>query len=115
MDCLVCIEPCTDLSKDLFLYSCICVYPIHPECFKDWRRRTNTDRVCLICQESLDPHSEQRPQQLMIVNPGIDRRLDEHTRKICIIVMFSCIVIAMYLIVLLIIKHALQLPLASFW
>jgi hypothetical protein len=115
LDCLICIEPCRELSTDLFLYSCECIYPIHPQCFKDWRRRANTDRVCLICQEELDPHSEQpQRQQRLLINPGIDERLDENIKKIYKVIVF-CITLAILLIAYLASKHAWQLLQASSW
>jgi len=52
--CLVCLNPCKSWSNDLFLYTCHCIYRIHPECYKLWRLRTATDRVCLICREEFD-------------------------------------------------------------
>jgi len=52
--CLVCLGPCKAWSNDLFLYTCHCIYRIHPECFKMWRSTTGTDRVCLICREEFD-------------------------------------------------------------
>jgi len=106
MDCLICIEPCHEVSKDLFLYSCECVYPIHSQCFKDWRRRANTDRVCLICQAELDPHSEPTIQSRVLIH------LDEHTKKIYRGILF-CITFAILLIAYLLFKHALRLLPAS--
>jgi hypothetical protein len=112
--CLVCLNSCKAWSNDLFLYTCHCVYRIHPECFKMWRLRTGTNRVCLICQESLDPHSEDRNRpQLILINHGIDARLDGYTRKICTGVMLFCIGVAIYLILYLLVKHASQLLQAS--
>ena len=53
-DCLVCLMPTRERSNDLFLYNCRCVYAIHANCFRDWRRTTETNRICLICREGLD-------------------------------------------------------------
>lgn len=65
--CLVCLGPCKAWSNDLFLYTCHCIYRIHPECFKMWRSSTGTDRVCLICREEFDTFGyiveEQEPEQ----------------------------------------------------
>ena len=54
VDCLVCFQPCKEVSVDLFLYSCKCIYPIHTDCFKEWRSVTGSSRVCIICREELD-------------------------------------------------------------
>jgi hypothetical protein len=54
VDCLVCFQPCKEVSVDLFLYSCKCIYPIHTDCFKEWRSVTGSSRVCVICREELD-------------------------------------------------------------
>jgi len=76
--CLVCLMPCKAWSNDLFLYTCHCIYRVHPECFKMWRSTTGTDRVCLICREEFDtfglvleePESEPvRPPPLVIFRP----------------------------------------------
>ena len=109
---MICIEPCHEVSKDLFLYSCKCVYPIHSQCFKDWRREANTNRVCLICQECLEPHNRGRGRPLLPINPGIDGTLDEHTEKIYRGIMF-CITFAILMIGYLLFKHALRLLPAS--
>jgi hypothetical protein len=53
-DCLVCLQPTSERSPTLFLYNCTCIYAIHATCFRDWRRQTNTSRICLICHEGLD-------------------------------------------------------------
>ena len=54
-NCLICISPCKELSTDLFLYNCKCVYVIHKKCFVDWRRISKTNRICIICHEQLLP------------------------------------------------------------
>ena len=70
--CLICISPCKELSTDLFLYNCQCVYGIHKECFIDWRRVSKTNRVCIICHEELLPVRGQRPG--IIMNPIRENR-----------------------------------------
>ena len=77
-NCLVCLNPCSALSNELFVYNCECVYRIHPVCFREWRRITNSDRICIICQESLEPFSDdERPPRLRLLqNPGIDENID---------------------------------------
>lgn len=77
--CLVCLNPCSAFSHELFVYNCDCVYRIHPVCFREWRRITQSDRICLICQESLEPFSDdEQPQQQprLLQNPGIDAHFD---------------------------------------
>ena len=53
-NCVVCFEPTTEKSTQLFLYNCRCVYFVHEPCFRQWRQQTGTDRVCLICREGLE-------------------------------------------------------------
>jgi hypothetical protein len=53
-NCVVCFEPTTEKSTQLFLYNCRCVYFVHEACFRRWRTQTGTDRVCLICREGLE-------------------------------------------------------------
>jgi hypothetical protein len=113
--CLVCFNPCKSWSNDLFLYTCHCIYRIHPDCFKEWRRTTSTDRVCLICREEFDtfyyapePEEQQEQQQeqqeqqelqqrpIIIFrryNPGMDMQIDNtlvyfFKEKICICIFF---------------------------
>jgi hypothetical protein len=57
-ECIICLESCTSMSPDLFLYNCTCVYTIHPECFKEWRSIGETSSICVICRESLVSHEE---------------------------------------------------------
>jgi len=70
--CLVCLGPCKAWSNDLFLYTCHCTYRIHPECFKMWRLRTGTNRVCLICREEFDTFgfvvTEEQVEQRVIIH-----------------------------------------------
>ena len=35
--CVVCFEPTTEKSTQLFLYNCRCVYFVHEACFRRWR------------------------------------------------------------------------------
>jgi len=65
LNCLICISPCKELSTDLFLYNCKCVYVIHKKCFVDWRRISKTNRVCIICHEELLPG-------VIVINRRID-------------------------------------------
>ena len=91
--CLICIMPCKEVSTDLFLYNCTCVYAIHKDCFIQWRRITQTDRICIICHEELEPVEDVLPviltPQPMILryNPGIEERLINNRAcvKICIL------------------------------
>ena len=77
-DCLVCLNPCTSVSSDLFVYNCKCVYHIHNACFKEWRRVANHDRICMICDIALDEFSDdERP----VPNPGIDHRIDTFVHR----------------------------------
>jgi hypothetical protein len=54
-DCLICLQPTNERSSDLFLYNCTCLYAVHANCFRDWRRLTETSRICLLCREGLMP------------------------------------------------------------
>jgi hypothetical protein len=59
-DCAICLVPTTERSKDLFLYNCQCIYAIHANCFREWRLRTETSRICLICREGLETFETNR-------------------------------------------------------
>lgn len=91
-NCMVCFNSCKSWSNDLFLYTCTCIYRVHPECFREWRVKTKTNRICLICRDEFDTfgyveEEEQQQQQQNIVDssglviarfhPGIEARLDE--------------------------------------
>jgi hypothetical protein len=80
-ECLVCLQPCKELSVDLFLYYCSCVYPIHDTCFKQWRTISGSNRVCMICREELDYISEDEIQvvRLRRRTPTIEERVEENT------------------------------------
>ena len=80
-ECLVCLQPCKELSVDLFLYYCACVYPIHDACFKQWRTISGSNRVCMICREELDYNSEDEIQvvRLRRRTPTIEERVEENT------------------------------------
>lgn len=58
-DCMVCLQQTLEQSTQLFLYNCRCVYPIHASCFRDWRRMTETNRICLICREGLESFGDE--------------------------------------------------------
>jgi hypothetical protein len=63
-DCVICLQPTNEKNTDLFLYNCKCVYAIHTNCFRDWRRHTETRRICVICREGLESfHEELDPPQ----------------------------------------------------
>lgn len=93
-DCLVCLLPCTTTSQDLFLYNCTCIYYIHTDCFRTWRERSHTNRICLICREELEPVEEEEPEQqdepvpvfrirqrpIIFRNPGMEDRFHEDVR-----------------------------------
>ena len=64
-ECLVCLQPCNEMSVDLFLYTCSCVYPVHHACFKEWRTVAKNNRVCMICREELDYNSEEEPMPII--------------------------------------------------
>jgi hypothetical protein len=101
-NCMVCFNPCKSWSNDLFLYTCTCIYRVHPECFKEWRVLTKTNRVCLICrdefdtfgyveeeeQEELVPDSSGLSLAAMVVarfHPGIDAEIDAAANQCCLI------------------------------
>ena len=83
-ECIVCLEACTSMSSDLFLYNCTCVYAIHPECFKEWRSIGETSSICVICRESLltfdeeveeprevaEPREVEEPREVAVVYPA---------------------------------------------
>ena len=71
-ECLVCLQPCDEMSTDLFLYTCSCVYPVHNACFKQWRTIAKNDRICMICREELDYNSSE-PEDI----PILRRRLPD--------------------------------------
>ena len=84
-ECLVCLQPCSTTSQDLFLYNCTCIYYIHAECFRRWREITQTDRICLICREEIEPVEDNvqliqiiRRRPIFLPNEGIDARFDEN-------------------------------------
>jgi len=79
MDCLVCLEPCKELSVDLFLYTCSCVYPVHDACFKEWRGITKNDRVCMICREELEYNTEEEERPMLYLRR---RSTDERLRSL---------------------------------
>jgi hypothetical protein len=83
-NCVVCFEPTTEKSTQLFLYNCRCVYYVHEACFRRWRQQTGTDRVCLICREGLESFEEDEEgeggEPLLRVRPlriGLGPRLAE--------------------------------------
>jgi hypothetical protein len=62
-DCVVCLQQTLEKSSQLFLYNCRCVYAIHASCFRDWRRMTETNRICLICREGLESFEERDDEE----------------------------------------------------
>jgi hypothetical protein len=62
-NCVVCFEPTTEKSTQLFLYNCRCVYFVHDACFRRWRVQTGTDRVCLICREGLESFEDEEGER----------------------------------------------------
>lgn len=62
-NCVVCFEPTTEKSTQLFLYNCRCVYFVHDACFRRWRIQTGTDRVCLICREGLESFEDEEGER----------------------------------------------------
>lgn len=57
--CLVCLVICDTKSNDLFLYNCTCIYPVHPECFRNWRNISKTDMICMICRKEIESYDTQ--------------------------------------------------------
>lgn len=111
-ECLVCLQPCEELSVDLFLYTCSCIYPVHDVCFKQWRGITKNDRVCMICREELDYVTEEEEGN----ENTLRRRIpNDHARNIeenieirtnnCIVTCCQCInkIICIFLLGILII------------
>ena len=111
-NCMVCFSPCKSWSNDLFLYTCTCIYRVHPECFREWRVKTKTNRVCLICRDEFDTfgyveeEGEQEQQQLVAVvdpaapqfHPGIEADAEEVmntaiTRWCCIEKIMRCVIV----------------------
>ena len=98
-ECIVCLEACTSLSSDLFLYNCTCIYAIHPECFKEWRSIGETSSICVICRESLlsfdeENEQEQEQQENIIIVPRYNVNcgtLYEGALKIYIFLIFFAI------------------------
>jgi len=87
-DCMICLLPCKELSTDLFLYNCKCIYYVHAECFREWRRSIDTDRICIICREEIPYVPEEsimvrRRHILILRNPGIDSRMEEYRSMCC--------------------------------
>jgi hypothetical protein len=100
-NCMVCFNPCKSWSNDLFLYTCTCIYRVHPECFREWRVKTKTNRVCLICRDEFDTFGYvEEEEDVPIVdpsglglaarvvaqfNPGLDAEIDTAANQCCII------------------------------
>ena len=117
-DCVVCLQQTREKSNQLFLYNCRCVYAIHASCFRDWRRMTETNRICLICREGLESFEDEQEveaaaaaaaAQPLIVRPvpvrplygyGAIRfwlyRADTATKNLCLVGMFMCIVFLIF-------------------
>jgi hypothetical protein len=126
-ECLVCLQPCSTTSQDLFLSNCTCIYSIHPNCFRAWRERSHTNRICLICREELEP-SEEEPQEedpiLQVVrqrriiifrNPGMETRFQEDVRDCSKKIKDFCntlcfFIVATFLIAILMTIFMSQLP-----
>lgn len=92
--CVVCLVDCSESSIHLFLYSCECVYPVHEQCFKTWRRISNSNAICMICREELEevaaddwnPLLQQPPQQIQVHrNPPRHRPVLEKIPLCCIV------------------------------
>ena len=102
-DCLVCLNPCTTFSYELFLYNCDCVYRVHPPCFRQWRLVADSDRICVICQEALDPFSESGEQEQPQPEPqqqqpqqqpqGIDQHIDNCLKNICALSAYTLVIV----------------------
>ena len=60
--CLVCLVPCDTKSNDLFLYNCTCIYPVHPDCFRNWRNISKTDMICMICRTEIETYNTHEDQ-----------------------------------------------------
>ena len=96
-NCLICISPCKELSTDLFLYNCECVYIIHKECFIDWRRVSKTNRVCIICHEELLPVRGHRTG-VIVINPNRENRCSVCVNYILVPLLGVCMVIIISII-----------------
>lgn len=85
-ECLICLSSCDTLSSDLFLYTCECIYLVHPSCFKEWRSRANNNIICLICRIELEPFYEDQ-RQLVIYHPpvreGLEERMETFVGRFC--------------------------------
>ena len=104
-DCLVCLNPCKSWSNELFLYTCHCIYRIHPQCYRDWRINTRTNRVCIICKEEFDTfvYQEQEPEEEQEPEPGrrifirnqdpLPMTCREYTKNMCISICFVILLI----------------------
>jgi len=112
-DCSICLNPCKDLSIDLPLYNCTCIYYVHPECFDSWRHRTNTRRICIICREEAPIVRRQRIILFREIAEQIDGRELSCVKKICLCVIQSCLVfnIVMYCLSCLGFLYIFTLPL----
>jgi len=62
--CVVCLLDCSESSIHLFLYNCECVYPVHDECFKTWRRICGSNVICMMCREELEEADDWNPPRL---------------------------------------------------
>jgi hypothetical protein len=104
-DCLVCLTPCKSWSNELFLYTCHCIYRIHPTCYKEWRSSTQTNRICIICKEEFDTFVYEEEESEQEQEPEPDRHIFirqegpapitccEHTKNICISICFVLLLI----------------------
>jgi len=93
-DCLICLTPCKSWSNELFLYTCHCIYRIHPTCYKEWRSNTRTNRVCIICNEEFDTfiYQEEPEPEPERQNP-VRITCYEHTKNISISICFVILLI----------------------
>ncbi len=85
-ECLICLSSCDTLSSDLFLYTCECIYLVHPNCFKEWRSRANNNIICLICRIELEPFYEDQRQLVVYrdpVNQGLEERMETFVGRFC--------------------------------
>jgi hypothetical protein len=114
IECLVCFQPCKELSVDLFLYACSCVYPVHDSCFKEWRRLSGSNRICMICRTEFDESLSEgetiqvirfRRREVRVL--AIEDRIEEnthscvanccyYTNKIIIILLLSIVIMMIY-------------------
>ena len=111
-NCLICISPCKELSTDLFLYNCNCIYVIHKECFIDWRRVSKTNRICIICHEELEPI---RGYRQGVINLHIVERNENGNTRCMKFVFIPLFTLGVIVFVVFVIQNILTVILPAFF